>query len=425
MTTLADKIKKSANWDIHTAATLDGSRPDELKGQFVIQAQLQIKQHHENAKQSDQLAASAAKRGDTKGEAHHQKMAAYYRQTADAIGTYIKTGQLDQFMEPLTKVAAQSGDKGRIDSWQEIRHAAKYFHHTRQFHQDAAVRQLSEGLYRFLPKWPWHNKQDLTSYAALRALKPEILKQLGISGMTGRLAEYIKKKPIAELSSWRGLPVFGKFSTQLSAQLTATQNRKPTLLYPAAGTHYAYLQTVMDLVQYGDVDSVKVIATDLDANMTTVHNTFRDLERAGVIKNFRMSAPNSPEFYTDGGTEQSLTFQIQGPVFAIPVTITYALKRSGEAYFRDDYLQKADAVIIHDPGDSDIAASEKLLADVLAAKKRAAPMRPQLVLLEAAAKVPLQSEKITGPYGHCSGVGGMGEFYDCGDGAQVVRLQSK
>lgn len=427
MTKLAIKIQKALNWDIMVPATLDGSRVDALEAQFKLQAQLRIQHHQKEAQTMDGLAASAAKQGDTKYAAHCKRAATTERSTADEIATYLKTGQLGEFMQPLKAIAAQSGDKSRFDSWDEVHKASKLFHDSQYFHRDAKVGQLARGLRQFLPKWTWHDKQDVTSYATLRALKPIILKDLGISSMSGRLADYVKNQPIANLTSWRGLPVFGAFSTKLSAQLAETQNRKPTILYPGAGTHYAYLQTLADLVRSSDIDSARVIATDLDTNMMTVRHDFKELQRAGVIKNLRVSEPNSPEYFKDGGTEQSITFQMQGPAFAIPITIVYALRRSGEAYFRDEYLKQADAVIIHDPGEGEIAASEKLLSDVVAAKRRVAPTRKQLVILEAAAKLPsgLNATKIAGPYGHGLGSDGLGEFYNCGDGAQSVRLPNQ
>lgn len=409
MVDISKKIEKWLDWgDGHVPATLDHANVDELEGQFAIQAQLRAEYHRKWAQDMANWAANP------KETTYKQKAADELKMARD-IDSYIRSGQLQEFMEPLRAIAAKSGDKNKIDSWREIRSAAKLFYNHLEFDANPKTRVLASGFFRFCPDFQLYNKQAVTAYRDLRKMRPAILKNLKLDTATGPLARYVQKLPIGELPSWRGLKVF--------ELLPEIHNRKPTFLYPEAGIHYPYLQTLFKLVQRGDIDSATVIATELNINMTTVLNDFKDMERAGIIRGVRLTRPNSPEFYKDGGTEQTLSFQILGPVYFVPVKIVYALKRSGEAYFRDEYLKRADVVIIHDPGDGAKEDSRQLYQSVVAAKQRVAPDKPQLVVVEdVIPNPPQQSVRFNIPYGHCKGSKGIGEFYDCSYTAIVIPL---
>ena len=103
------------------------------------------------------------------------------------------------------------------------------------------------------------------------------------------------------------------------------------------------------------------------------------------------------------------------------------LNGRGKDYFRPEYLEQADVVVIHDPGsDGDIQHSFDLLSQVLMAKKTAGIQKGQLVVMEkttpydgngfsGGSLLPKEmwNRELTGPFGHCGGYKGVGEVEGC------------
>lgn len=314
----------------------------------------------------------------------------------------------------LADIAAKSGDSKRIDRWGEVKEAAEKFT-VEYYYKTGCQDSFAHG---GMP-----SKESVGEYKKFKQLRPKIHKALGITKVNHPLARYAETVQLHQLKSWRSISVFDTFSNHVGALLQETGNRKLTMLYPGSGNHYAYLQTVMRLVENNDVDRVRVITTDIEDHAPKMLRDFKELEDVGLIRNVRLK--DKFTFETTGGTEQSLTFQIKSPIGYIPVEIVMAVGRSGEAYFRDEYLAQADVAVIHDP-DENNKTENALLADMVAARRRLHLDKKQLVIREGKLRSDIKQGvkdnnqgitpiAIPGQYGHCKDEHalGLGEFYDC------------
>jgi hypothetical protein len=94
-----------------------------------------------------------------------------------------------------------------------------------------------------------------------------------------------------------------------------------------------------------------------------------------------------------------------------PITITFALNRSGAKYYRPEYLQNTDLIVIHDPGGY-FEGSAELLADILMDLRNVEAEKNRVVIMEGMANDTLGGPdrnpfpqdmvqyEIKGPYGH-------------------------
>ncbi|PIR25092.1 MAG: hypothetical protein COX62_02610 [Deltaproteobacteria bacterium CG_4_10_14_0_2_um_filter_43_8] len=359
---------------------------------------------------------------------HWNKMADHYLQSADHLEAQLDNGFIENFTAPLQSVAASSGDKDRFDTWQEIKTASHLL--------SAYSKKPLPGIWtleKFASPLIFAEEKDIAAYQKLRGLRGEINHAL-FEQTKGTLAQHAKKVPLRELCQWRSLPVFDAFATHVSALLEKTQKRTPCFLYPAAGTHYAFLQTVFRLAENNAIDAATIIATDIHVDPNKMLAHFQGLQAAQVIEKVELgkSYPNLNQpwsyFFVREGTEQTFTLfyrSTQGKL--VPIYVKLALNRSGEAYFRDEYLKQADAVIIHDPGSGDVKDSIRLLDEIVTARGRVGLAREQLVLMEGGSaalnsKTIQQSHptKIKGSYGHCNGIEGIGEFFNCTQEGAIV-----
>ncbi len=337
---------------------------------------------------------------------------------------YIEGEKDAHILDAATAIAARTGNRDRIDSLDEIRRVLK-------LHAPLVSCNYWDSLL--------FQKADaaiVATYGRLRGMSSEIHREMGLKTVTSPLAHFIRRLPIRGLSSWRGIGVFNTLDSDVARLLNETDHprRDFTVLYPGTGQHYAYLQTIMNLADTGNIHSAKVIATELGFNHESMVDVFQQISQLGIISDLHTG---DPVRYEDGGAERTLMFRYAAATgYSVPITILLAENRSGEAFFRDEYLKQSDLVIIHDPGDSEESASYRLLAELLVAKRRADPTRPQLVVMEGdksfrnhcpdPSRKPRLGKPITehrSPYGHCLGMNGMGEFYNCAyQSAYVYRL---
>lgn len=341
----------------------------------------------------------------------------------------------------ICKIAAESGDPKILDDMDEVIRAASLFmtpaeDNVPKLYRGTGLSHLERpGRLRHVLTWTITDR-DINQYFAesmesrLEKIRSDILAGLHFADVHHPLARLIEAIPIGEFHSWRGLPAFDALASHTGTLLDDTHKRDITFLYPAAGRHYPYLLTAMKLIDRERVDRVHVIATELDVDGADYTNDFVGLYKSGILDRM-VTLPKKS--FADGGTEQKFVLGYKGK----QIDITLALKRSGEAYFRDDYLKQADVMIIHDCADGgEMADSYKLLSEMIVARRRVASDKKQLVLmegydpqsvsLETASGKPLlgfEPPVLPGPYGHCSGVNGLGEFQWCDHStAHAIRL---
>lgn len=335
------------------------------------------------------------------------------------------THREDSTVRELCKIAAWDGDRSKLDSYKEVEKVAQFF-------------AAPDGHLRHLLSWSI-SQNDIDHYHAEKledAIEQDprpgspggrssILEGLRFATVDHPLARWVSQQRMGKFHSWRGLPAFDALAPEVAKLLVETKQRDLTMLYPAGGRHYPYLQAAFRLIDQGHVDHVKVIVTELEGDGPRYTNDFVTLFKAGLID--RMVTRPVVEFQ-DGGTEQTFYLRYKGK----PIEIVLALNRSGEAYFRDDYLKLADVMIIHDCADGGRQeASYKLLSEMLQARRRVAPDRKQLVIMEGKGRsvwdgtptLGFDPIAVKGPYGHCSGEDYLGEFEACHyDAAHILRL---
>lgn len=325
----------------------------------------------------------------------------------------------------LCKAATEYSDRSKLDVFGEVEYVARLF-------------ATPNGPYRGLLSWSI-TEDDIEHYHADKieeALEKDprpgsprgrsyILESLRFKTVDHPLARWVSQQRIGKFHSWRGLPAFDALAPEVARLLTETKQRDLTILYPAGGRHFPYLQTAFRVIDQNRVDHVKVIVTELDMDGTRYTHDFVTLYKAGLID--RMVTYPPVEF-KDGGSEQTFYLRYKGK----PIEIVLALNRSGEAYFRDDYLKQADVMIIHDCDDGGKQASSyKLLSEMLQARRRVAPDRKQIVIMEGKGETEWDGTPtlgfdpviVKGPYGHCAAEKYLGEFEACHyDTAHILRL---
>lgn len=340
----------------------------------------------------------------------------------------------------ICKIAAVSGDPKILDDMDEVIKAASLFmtpaeDDVPKLYRGTGLSHLERpGRLRHLLTWTITDR-DINLYFAdsmetrLDKKRSDILAGLHFSDVHHPLARLIEKLPLGEFHSWRGLPAFDALTPHAQKLLDENNKRDITFLYPAAGRHYPYLLTAMELIDKGHVDSVKVIATELDTRGVDYTGDFVDLYKAKILDRVVTLPAKS---FTDSGTEQEFVLGYKGK----EIRIILALNRSGDAYFRDDYLKQADVMIIHDCAEGgELVDSYKLLSDMIDSRRRVAADKKQLVLMEGnnPKMAPLGDDSGTpqlgfeppvlpGPYGHCNGVDGLGEFQYC-DHPSAIALR--
>lgn len=335
------------------------------------------------------------------------------------------THRQDGIVRELCKIAAEYSDRSKLDEFGEVETVARLF-------------ATPNGPYRGLLSWSI-TEDDIDHYHADKIEdvierdpnpgsprgRSYILEGLRFKTVDHPLARWVSQRPMGGFHAWRGLPAFDALAPEVAKLLTETKQRDLTMLYPAGGGHLPYLQTAFRLIDQGHVDHVKVIVTELEREGSDYTRRLIPLFKAGLID--RMITYPVVEF-KDGGTEQTFYLRYKGK----PIEIVLALKRSGEAYFRDDYLKQADVMIIHDCADGGRQKSSYgLLVEMLQARRRVAPDHKQIVIMEGKGgnewdgtpTLGFDPVVVKGPYGHCEGEEYLGEFEACHyDTAHILRL---
>ncbi|MGH7828641.1 MAG: hypothetical protein ACREP8_00555, partial [Candidatus Binatia bacterium] len=252
----------------------------------------------------------------------------------------------------------------------------------------------------------WEKKKDV------------VAKVFNLSSVQHPLAHFVKEMPVKHADAIRGLPAFDGLAHVLAENVPELrQDRELNVLYPGSGHHLAPLITAIKLIDEGKVDKASYIYTELDPAYSSL---LIDHLRWAVFKGiFDQLTIGKWVEYPGNGSERLLELSYQGR----PIRILFAVKRSGQEYYREEYLKSADLVILHDPGIGYLDDSFDLLAHLLLKRKALGLRQNQLVVMEGERKFQ-HNEKINwpgglgriilpGPYGHCRPVDGVGEIERC------------
>lgn len=242
--------------------------------------------------------------------------------------------------------------------------------------------------------------------------------ELGLTRVAHPMGRFVARLPTSGLHHVRSLLAFQTLAQRVAEQMpTVTASRRFTVLYPGAGTHIAPLITAMQLMDEDKIDTAYFTYTDIKPQWKALFAIFQDLFHAGILERVALS----PEKRVgEDCSEWIFHLRYKGKT----ITLTEAVQCSGERYYREADLQRADLVVIHDPGPgSFLYSSYAQLAQVLYDREQLRNYRSQLAVIEVAVpeRAALDGKPnlgvapliLPGPYGHCHGVDGLGEFKGC------------
>lgn len=236
---------------------------------------------------------------------------------------------------------------------------------------------------------------------------------------------------IGSKMAFRGLPVFFNMTAPLLKLVPEIQrNKHLEILYPGGGAHVAPLVTACRLIDSGEIRSAQITFTEIDGKYAD--HLQSDLAQGVKSGTFEKMSMEKTKTFSEG-SEHNFEVTYRG----LPIHIRFALKRSGEKYYRPEYLENAHLVIIHDPANSDPKDSYRLLADILLTRR--ASQKNQAIVMEGRARdfwkwrvggitLPkdLPQWELSGPYGHCMGDTGVGEIDYCAyETAKLFSLSDK
>ena len=225
---------------------------------------------------------------------------------------------------------------------------------------------------------------------------------------------------IGLINTFRGISAFDELATHIPDMIPSVrETKKLNVLYPASGAHIAPVITAMKLIDDGTINTATFTYTEIRKKMfrylhhiikeSVEYNVFNSLEDEGWEK------------FENQGAERKIVIQYNGGT----INLLFALNRSGKKYYREEYLESADLVIIHDPGDGFFEGSAEIMANIIYEKRKQFPDKDQAIIMEGTSTAnhfgPLKNPfpksinqiEIKKQYGHCSGENGIGEVDKC------------
>lgn len=316
-------------------------------------------------------------------------------------------------------------DRTRIDRGPETMHAARLF-----------CRDEEVAYRRPLPFGIQVTEHDLDVYWTefrreyWNEHRAEIAKNYGLE--KGNLFLDAFNDPrisVEQLQSFRSLPTFDQLASTLPSILPQIrENKRFSALYIASGFHIAPIATAMKLIDAGDIEGAEFTFTEInEGSFYNLHYILRALVEHNIF--IEITAGGWITF-ADEGKERLISLNYKGK----PIRINFALNRSGEKYFRPEYLKEANLVILHDPGNSEFEDSVDLLAEILLLRRDGSFPENQTIIMEGSARntyigpaknpfpATMKQHEISGPYGHCSGEDGVGEIDTCAYNSARVFL---
>lgn len=337
----------------------------------------------------------------------------FENQSPDQIADLLMDGPLKgEALLKLEHIASQDGDNDKIDPGVETFKAAALF---------CSDTYVSSGNFSALLSGYTITKTGIESYwfnfresywDQNRAL---VAREYRLQRVDHAFTTVLNSLTPDQFDVLRGLAVFDRTDRILLRALPQIQeNRSLTVLYPGAGRHVAPLLIAMNLIDRGTIDQAGYFYTEIEpAYIEEIKPILQKMQELGVID----SVVINPAILFQEGFEQTINIAYRGK----PIQITYAINRSGESYYRLEYLAKADLVVLHDPGNNSLSQSYDLVSQMLLQRRKFLDERDQLLLMEGKARgnekgsptLPLTPYRIRGPYGHCNGERGIGEITDC------------
>jgi len=179
-------------------------------------------------------------------------------------------------------------------------------------------------------------------------------------------------------------------------------------LYPASGSHLAPLDLFHHLIQQGKIGKATIIFTEVsNFALLQVRYLLQGLQKRKVYTDLKEEIKK----YLSGGTETIFTFKYLGK----EIKLVFALNRSGDDYYREDYLSQSALWIVHDPGDGTKSYTINLLSSFMQSLS-ANPYinQPPVIVMENINDTPQprkggvfnveylkgEKQKISFPYGH-------------------------
>ncbi|OGC03464.1 hypothetical protein A2276_00945 [candidate division WOR-1 bacterium RIFOXYA12_FULL_43_27] len=177
------------------------------------------------------------------------------------------------------------------------------------------------------------------------------------------------------INMFRSHETFWEMAAQASDLPRVKETRKIRLLYPGAGSHLAPLDLFHSLIQQDKIDYAKAIYTDIDPHqLDTIRDALAKLVRAKIYTDLKITPKNYPQ----GGFETTFSFYYQGK----RIELVYALKMSGEDYYKEEYLAGADVLTIHDPFNKSKEPSYSLLKTYLKSLAKSTAENSPLIIME-------------------------------------------
>lgn len=177
------------------------------------------------------------------------------------------------------------------------------------------------------------------------------------------LARLFNSVDAAFFHDFRGLPAFDVLATVLVQKIPdIAARRELQVLYPGSGSHVAPLIAAMRLIDQGVIDRARFTFTEIKDYSDRIGMLLAEGKEQGLFDDVKVSEP-IPHILS--GSEQTFEITYRGK----KIEIVFALNRSGEKYYRREFLKGADLVVIHDPGDGGfLADSYGLFAHMLRQK---------------------------------------------------------
>lgn len=144
-----------------------------------------------------------------------------------------------------------------------------------------------------------------------------------------------------------------------------------TLLYPAAGSHLAPLEVALRLLKdFKNLRKVTFIYTEISESAhQRFANSLKRLQDRGLIKPLKIKGNKGFEektFPGEPGKEYVHEYEVSAFGGAKQIVFRYAMNRSGEDIYRDEYLDEADIPISHDSLDEQTYSFNKFTNKIVA-----------------------------------------------------------
>ena len=244
-------------------------------------------------------------------------------------------------------------------------------------------------------------------FQKLEKERGSILEGFGVANVRDHpFLEALKAVPMAYIDTLKSAEVYNQLPKILQKEHPDIfRDRRLTVLYPASGGKLSPVLAATWAMDSNWIDSAEFTYTERNHQFVSrLHTQFQAIQEWGrqqgknVIQNYRYKIDEFSSL-EGGGVEVKFSFQYLTKKGKLKdIDLIFALKRSGEKYYRDEYIKKADLVLFDD--------SIKLPSSGAFVMKNRRSEGKQLVLIENSDFVLIDDSKykqrvIPGQYGHC------------------------